>query len=609
MIALMSRAGRRCTAVRRGIVLPLLLAVFASAAPSSAQQRVETQGPQSPAVSAGGNVAITYGLTPEQVQELTKAAVAGATGPLSDRIIDLSKKLGVTQDAALSLLRIIGEREVPLEQLPQKLAEVAAQFQKFQAQLAALNPQNPLARSLVEQAQAEIKSGNFTKAHELLGQAKQAQIAAAQEARELRQKAQEAEDAELIQAAASSAAEGDLAMTELRYQQAAGLFAEAAAIVPSGREDERWKYLNAEATAFYRQGMEFGDNAALRSAIERYRDLLELRPQKAFPQDWAQTQNNLGTALETLGERESGTQTLQKAIFAYREALKESTRERVPLDWGRTQMNLGNALLRLGERERGTAKLQEAVTAYREALKERTRERVPLGWAMTQNNLGSALSMLGMRESSTETLQQAVFAYNEALKERTRERVPLDWAMTQNNLGNALWALATLGGRDSGTERLQQAVFAYNEALKERTRERVPLDWAMTQNNLGTALASLGERESGMETLQKAVFAYNEALKEYTRERVPLDWAMTQENLAMVYKALFGKTHEPQFLDDALKAVDGALIEYRKANAAFYIDKAERLRGKILAMKQENLAAKRKPQLPSASAARGVHGK
>jgi hypothetical protein len=35
------------------------------------------------------------------------------------------------------------------------------------------------------------------------------------------------------------------------------------------------------------------------------------------------TQNNLGNALETLGERESGTETLQKAVEAYREALKE----------------------------------------------------------------------------------------------------------------------------------------------------------------------------------------------------------------------------------------------------------------------------------------------
>ena len=60
-----------------------------------------------------------------------------------------------------------------------------------------------------------------------------------------------------------------------------------------------------------------------------------------------------------------------------------------------TQNNLGNALWTLGERESGTARLEEAVAAYRAALEERTRERVPLDWATTQNNLGNALQTLG----------------------------------------------------------------------------------------------------------------------------------------------------------------------------------------------------------------------
>ena len=77
--------------------------------------------------------------------------------------------------------------------------------------------------------------------------------------------------------------------------------------MPQGHDDERWKYLNAEARALYRQGDEFGDNAAALSAIERYRRLAELWPRNAFPRDWAVTQINLGNALETLGERESGT--------------------------------------------------------------------------------------------------------------------------------------------------------------------------------------------------------------------------------------------------------------------------------------------------------------
>ena len=60
------------------------------------------------------------------------------------------------------------------------------------------------------------------------------------------------------------------------------------------------------------------------------------------------TQNNLGNALQTLGERESGTGRLEESVAAYRAALEEQTRERVPLDWAMTQNNLGNALLEAG---------------------------------------------------------------------------------------------------------------------------------------------------------------------------------------------------------------------------------------------------------------------
>jgi hypothetical protein len=77
-------------------------------------------------------------------------------------------------------------------------------------------------------------------------------------------------------------------------------------------------------------------------------------------------------------------------VRACRAALEERTRERVPLDWAMTQNYLGSALSSLGERETGTERLEEAVHAYRAALEERTRERVPLDWAMTQNNLKRA---------------------------------------------------------------------------------------------------------------------------------------------------------------------------------------------------------------------------
>jgi hypothetical protein len=286
-------------------ILLLLMSVLAF--PVLAQmQRVETQGAQSPAVIAEHDVTITYGLTFEQVKELTKAAAPGAVGPLADRIVDLSKRLGVTEEAAKTLLRIVGEQpNVPDERLAEVLTKVANDYKRLQAQVAALNPDNPTARGLVEHAKSEITAGHFAAAHQLLTQARQAQIAAAQEATKLAKQAQAARDAQLLGAAASAATEGDLAMTELHYAQAADLFKQAASLVPAGRPDETTGYLERQAAAaLHRQGDERGDNAALKQSIDTWRLVLQQRPRDRVPLDWAMTQNNLGNALSRLEERE-----------------------------------------------------------------------------------------------------------------------------------------------------------------------------------------------------------------------------------------------------------------------------------------------------------------
>jgi tetratricopeptide (TPR) repeat protein len=156
-------------------------------------------------------------------------------------------------------------------------------------------------------------------------------------------------------------------------------------------------------------------------------------------------------------------------------------------------------------------------------------------------------------------------------------------------------ALAQDGEQTGNSEPLAESIGLYRQVLDEYTRARVPLEWALTQNNLGNALKVLGERESGTARLEEAVAAYREALQENTRARVPLQWAFTQMNLALVYRALFDKGHHPRHLDDALEAADGALEEFRKAKADFYIEKAERQRGQILAIKDnpKNGAAKK----------------
>jgi hypothetical protein len=69
----------------------------------------------------------------------------------------------------------------------------------------------------------------------------------------------------------------------------------------------------------------------------------------------------------------------------------------VPLDWATTQNNLGTALWTLGARESGTARLEEAVAAYRAALEEITREAASHWHDVSSQNLASCVAILEQR--------------------------------------------------------------------------------------------------------------------------------------------------------------------------------------------------------------------
>ena len=80
-------------------------------------------------IRVGGGVAQAArglrAISPDQMQELTKAAAAGQLAHSQIRSSSSAKKLGVTQDATVTFLHILGQQEVPLESLGQKLHKVA----------------------------------------------------------------------------------------------------------------------------------------------------------------------------------------------------------------------------------------------------------------------------------------------------------------------------------------------------------------------------------------------------------------------------------------------------------------------------------------------------
>ena len=147
-------------------------------------------------------------------------------------------------------------------------------------------------------------------------------------------------------------------------------------------------------------GDQHGDNALLARAADAFRTALLCNTREVSPEDWANTQNSLGNALASLGERESSAVRLEEAVEAFRATLLEYTRARVPLQWATTQNNLGNALQALGARESGTERLEEAVAAYREALTEWRADNAPHYYGIALRNLARAEALLAERRAT-----------------------------------------------------------------------------------------------------------------------------------------------------------------------------------------------------------------
>ena len=148
--------------------------------------------------------------------------------------------------------------------------------------------------------------------------------------------------------------------------------------------------------------------------------------------------------LGTRSGGEEGRKLLEEAVAAYRSALEVRTKADLPQDWARTQNNLGSALLGSGNAQRRRRRPQTPSRSRRRLPKRSGglyQSRSASGLGRTQNNLGIALWDLGTRsggEEGRKLLREAVAAYRSALEVRTKADLPQDWAGTQNNLGNAL---------------------------------------------------------------------------------------------------------------------------------------------------------------------------
>jgi CHAT domain-containing protein len=266
----------------------------------------------------------------------------------------------------------------------------------------------------------------------------------------------------------------------------------------------------------------------LESAIAAFKKSLEVYIPDAFAEQWAGTQNNLGLAYQNriIGER---ADNLELAIAALKQSLEVYTRDAFPEYWANTQNNLGIAY---GDRIRGKRadNLELAITAYNLSLEVYTHDAFPYEWARSQNNLGTAY-LYRIRGERAENLELAISALHQSLEIYVRDRFPLDWTRSQYNLGFAYQTRI----RGERADNLELAIAALKLSLEVLTRDAFPQYWAMTQNNLGSAYLDRirGERADNLEL---AITAFNLSLEVYTREAFPEQWAMTQNNLGTAYR-------------------------------------------------------------------------
>ena len=489
-------------------------------------------------------------LTERRQLLLTIAALPDADRRQVERVASAE---GIPMDALYGMLRALGQ-DVPrdparLEALLRGQTETVREMMQERAALKSADPEILRLSALARSALGDGALDSAIRFHERA----KARVAALQ--------------------GTADAAEADLGQRRIEF---AAVYAESAAAHALGFDHARaaadygeayrqvarwdprlaWRYRDSEMRALTAQGQFRGDAAALEEAVAIGEDASRLALAMDDRDAWATTQTAIGTALEVLGGRETGTERLVQSVAAHEAALGARSRDRDPAAWAQVHNNLANALATIGEQTGDAVALRRAIGSYDEALTIWTRAAEPQRFARVQSNRATVLRSLAGIQGGPDLLESAVTALDAALSITTRDASPYEWAAAQDNLGITLTSLGELLGTEAP---LVRAADAHRAALEVWDRTRFPLDWAQTQNNLGNAIAARADQTGDLALMTEAAGFYRAALGEWTRGRVPLEWARTQNNLGTMLQAEGAGREDPALLDAATAAFRSAL--------------------------------------------------
>jgi tetratricopeptide (TPR) repeat protein len=245
--------------------------------------------------------AVTIGLTPEQIRQMMldlhqkDSLNAQRATELDQEVERLSAEIGVRKPAVENFLRILGEAQIPVDQLGAKLQEIAQRHLDMLERWSVLEEKDdPAIRQRTDAARTAIDAGEYERADALLAEAEELELEAARQAQALEAQAREAANRHFLAAAANRAKRGELRLTRLDYPGAAKHFKAAAELVPpSDTKDDD----GIERRGRYR--LQAGRSFWLAGQYARAADLLDdaLRDLESVSGD---AQVDLGVCLEVL---------------------------------------------------------------------------------------------------------------------------------------------------------------------------------------------------------------------------------------------------------------------------------------------------------------------
>jgi len=308
-----------------------------------------------------------------QLVTLAKSPEAADHAELAQRLDALLPETSrVTPQALAAFFRILGERNLPPEQLGARLETIAASYVEIQTRLRALSNDDPEVAALRREAAGLIEAGDFDAARAKLVEASE-RDRAAQEELEERARARRSSRA------ASEAELGDLAKLRLAYRDAAGHYA-------TGRDLLRGHAGAAAAYAAMKLGdalrnlaEQMSDSTIFREAVDAYDEALFLLPNGEKCKRRFSILMRLAEALEALGETLTGISELERAALVYGQliaSLRSEDNERTAAYY---RKRLARLFSKLSDRTGNTDFLERASFCLRHASPHFSRGRVHRG--------------------------------------------------------------------------------------------------------------------------------------------------------------------------------------------------------------------------------------